>query len=371
VVGMYHDPEIGDIEATSYFRVGLPGSTTIPVNAVYDSLKLLMQDNNFSIGDTLSVITLHVHRLTQALKSREDGYLYNTSSFSFDPSAMGTIAYIHGRTSSDTVKIKLDDAFGSELFNLFKTKDDKVSAYDNFLNYFKGFVVTFDPSDNVILGFKTSGTLPAMRLYYHYTDYSTLNKTLDFNISSATNLQFNHFTIRNPVYNWPVRQKDKLSVSLTDNMSFVQGGTGILTRIEIPYLLNLLKLHENMQVLRAELILEPARNKYKSFRLPPKVSLYSTDRLNRFVYPIVDRISMSLLVGSLFIDNLYQEETSYTFDITDFISAKLAEQTDEIPALLLTITPDDFYKSPDRLVLGSQLHADNTVKLKIYYMNYE
>ncbi len=83
-----------------------------------------------------------------------------------------------------------------------------------------------------------------------------------------------------------------------------------------------------------------------------------------------DEISGEILSGNLVIDNLYQEETSYTFDVTSFITQEISIGRDNVPALLLTISPEDQNKYPSRLILGSQLHKDNTVKLKIYYMSY-
>ncbi len=78
----------------------------------------------------------------------------------------------------------------------------------------------------------------------------------------------------------------------------------------------------------------------------------------------------SALIGNLVIDDVYQEETSYTFDITSFIQTKITEATDDIPALLITVTPNDIYRTADRLILGSQTNSDSKVKLKVYYMNY-
>jgi len=266
--------------------------------------------------------------------------------------------------------MRLDDSFGQELFDLFMAKDEKILTIDNFLNYFKGLVVTFNESDNAILGFKVAESLPAMNLYYHYSDVVAVSQHMSFPINSSGILQFNHFNIDNPVVEWPANQKEKLYAQLTENKTYVQGGTGIATRFEIPHLRSLLELHENMQVLRAELVLEPARNTYKLFKLPEKISLYNTDRLNRIGSPIRDDISGDILNGNLVIDNLYQEETSYTFDVTSFISQEISAARDNVPALLLTITPEDLNKYPSRLILGSQLHEDNTVKLKIYYMSY-
>jgi hypothetical protein len=373
LTGMYHDPKIGDIRSTGYFRVGLPTSRTVPHGAVYDSIKLIMLDNNYSIGDTLVPFTLNVHRLSHhtVLKTRDDGYLYNTSSFSYNPEVLGTATFIPRPNRNDTINIPLDDAIGNEIFNFLVNKDDRISNLDNFYTYFPGLAITFDETDNAILGYSTTSALPTIRLYYHYFDFSTLNKYFDFAITSANTLQFNHVDIENPVEEWPAKQTGKLSSRLTHNLSYVQGCTGIVTRFEIPYLQKLREIHSHMQILHAEFILEPARDTYKSLQLPEKISLYSSDNLNRFGTALQIPISGGTLVGTLVIDDIFQEETSYSFDITDFISAKLTAETDDIPSLLLSITPDDMYKTTDRLILGSQVNSENKIKLKLYYMNYE
>jgi hypothetical protein len=126
-----------------------------------------------------------------------------------------------------------------------------------------------------------------------------------------------------------------------------------------------------MRVLRAEIIMEPLRNSYKTIALPDSISLYYSDRMNRFVLAIQDRITLATEVANLSIDNIFQEDTRYSIEVTDFIDNKLTEESDDTPALLLTITPSKLNRTFDRLILGSQLHADNKLKLKIYYMNYE
>jgi hypothetical protein len=141
--------------------------------------------------------------------------------------------------------------------------------------------------------------------------------------------------------------------------------------VEFPYLKELRAFYDNMNVLRAELIVEPARNTYKTINLPENVSLFETDKLNRFGNAIYDLNTSSILKGDLVIDEVYQEDTYYSFDITDFISSKLTEASDDVPALLITITPDEFYKKLDRVIFGSKKNPDNKVKLKLYYMNYE
>jgi hypothetical protein len=241
---------------------------------------------------------------------------------------------------------------------------------DNWLAYFKGLTIQSGTASNAIIGFSTSVSTPAMRLYYHYVDFTSISDHRDFAIFGYTVSQFNHFEVTNPLFPLPANQKDKVPVKNTDNQSYIQGGTGIVTRLEIPYLKNLLLLHENLRILKAELILEPVRNTYKTIQLPKRVGLYSSDKYNRFGSILLNVNTGSPLVGNLVIDEEYQEGTRYTFDATSFIQSKIAEATDEIPALLVTISPNEIYTTADRLVLGSQINSDSKVILKLYYMNY-
>jgi hypothetical protein len=372
VVGNYHDPEIGDISASSYFKLKLPGTRTVPSNAVYDSLVLIMVDNDYGIGDTLRPFTIHVHRVKQTIKLREDNYLYNTSKFTYFSEPLGSRTYNPrpNNPARDTISVRLNDDLGNDLIQLFLDKDERILQLDNWLSYFKGLTIQSDLSDEAIIGFKTSSSMPVMRLYYHYIDFTRISEFRDFQITDYTVNQFNHFEITNPLVNLPISQKDKLPARLTDKQSYIQAGTGIVTRLEIPYLKNLLALHQNMQILRAELILEPVRNTYKTIQLPAEIGLYQSDKYNRFGSSVMNTTTGSALVGTLKIDNEYQEGTSYTFDLTSFIQTKITEATDDIPALLITITPVDIYKIVDRLILGSQINSESKITLKIYYMNY-
>jgi hypothetical protein len=372
VVGKYNDPEIGVISASSYFKVNLPDTRNVPSTAVYDSLILIMVDNSYRIGDTLRPFTLHVHRVEQTIKVREDNYLYNTSRFNFSPVPLGSVTYRPrpNTPARDTLSVRLNDDLGNELLALFLDKDDRILQSDNWLNYFKGLTIQSDLSDQAIVGFKTSTAAPVMRLYYHYVDFTSISQYRDFPIFAYAVNQFNHFEITSPLVDLPNNQKDKMPVKYTNRQSYIQAGTGIITRLEIPYLKNLLTLHENMQILRAELIIEPVRNTYKTIDLPPRISLFQSDNFNRFGSPVLNMNTGSALVGNLVIDEVYQEETSYTFDITGFIQTKITEATDDIPALLITVTPNDIYRTADRLILGSQINSESKIKLKVYYMNY-
>ena len=374
LIGKQHDPEFGEITATSYFRINPPTSLSIPNNAVYDSLVLILLYNNYAVGDTNVPYTINVHRLQDKLKTRSDGYLYNTSSFAYFPELLGTVSLMPRPNTYDTLGIKLDDNLGNELFNLIMDEDQLVKESELFHNYFRGFALTYDDADNGIVGFNFptaavagsgSGYFPLMRLYYHYFDFTTLYKYVDFQVGSENRaVQFNQIGLSNPMVDFPDQQRDKLPAQESDNSTYIQAGTGIVTRLEIPFLKSLLALHENILIMKAEIQIEPVRDSYFTYPLPDNISVYSCDRINRFSSSFASD-------GSLTIDKIYQEETWYTFDVTDFVKAKLREESDEVPSLLVTVKPEGLYSTINRVLLGSQMNRDNGIKLKIYYINYQ
>ncbi len=384
VVGSYNDPEFGRISANGYFKVSLPSFKNLPNGVVFDSVKFFLVYNGYYTGDTLQNMTIKVHRLNDRIRAGESKYLYNTSTFSTYPDMLGTHMFKPRPHSNDTVWISMDSDFGMELFNLLKNKESQVEDNTNFQNYLKGFRLSGNNTDGAIIGYKypaNSNSVetndPTLRLYYHYTQYEYKNAHIDFPASTLDYSQFNQFLIDDEVVSFPERQAEKVPASQYEGKSFVMAGLGVITRFEIPYLKNLKSVHENIQIVDAFLQIEPVRNTYKKFRLPKEMCLYTSDDRNRILTPILNDRSTevsernTVQYANLRIDYMDQIETRYTFDVTSFLQAKLNDNSDETPSLLLTIPPDKLYKTVDRLVLGSQVNSTNKVTLKIYYMFYE
>ncbi|MFO7371153.1 MAG: DUF4270 family protein [Bacteroidales bacterium] len=380
VVGSYYDPEFGRISANGYFRVSLPANKNLPQGAVYDSVKLFLTYNDYYAGDTLQNMTINVHRLKDKIRADKYSYLYlyNKSTLGVYPEIMGSLTFQPRPLSNDTAWIGLSDDFGQELFNLLEGKEIQVEDNPNFLNYLKGFRLSGNNTDEAIIGFKyppeSSGsepaTSPSLRLYYHYTQFEYKDAYLDFNIGIFDESQFNQFLIDDEVVSFPEQQAVTIPASQYDGKSYVMAGLGVLTRFEIPYLKNLNSIHENVKIIDAVLQIEPARNTYKKFGLPKEMCLYTSDNRNRFInYIPNDRGNMQY--AKLTIDYVDQVETWYTFNVTGFLQMELNDNSDETPSLLLTIPPENLYKTVDRLVLGSQINSTNKVTLKVYYMFYE
>ncbi|MBN2481978.1 MAG: DUF4270 family protein, partial [Bacteroidales bacterium] len=332
--GKYRDSVFGNIYCRSFAAVKLPTVTAaIPKDAVFDSLHLILIYTGYSIGDTAKPHTIRVHRLEEKLDGGEGDNLYNTSSFAYDPIPYGEVVFKPRPSGQDSVKIRLPDAFGQELFDAFKNKSEIVSEQSVFENYLKGLVIDYDESNESVLAFHAADTIPFMRLFYHYTDLDVVRKKIGFLIYDR-NLQFNQITGTDIGFELPEGQRDKLSAQETGNTTYIQAGTGFFTRIEIPYLKNILELSSNLEVLKAELILEPLSNSYTRKSLPLEISAYETDNGNNFVTPLTDKFGQ-IQIANLTIDDIFFEDTRYRFDVKDFIKAKLIEQTDDVPSLLV------------------------------------
>lgn len=386
VVGSFTDENFGTLNASSFFRVELPARSSTGFNidedAEFDSLRLYLIYNKYFEGDTTQPFKIEVYRLKSELEPGNDGFFYNNDSIPAFPEPIGTKTFLPSPNSGDTVWITLDPEIGADLFRKMKENSNEVMEADLFFEFFKGFMIRGNLNNKCMIGFSypasaSSNALTAMRLHYHYFDLNTINKTLNFNAQAITGfgfslirLQFNRFTLTNPKVQFPVSQREKLPVSLTGNRSFVMSGMGIVTRLEIPYLKELFYVGNNIRILNAQLELEPVSGTYTEDDLPRQISLHETDNINRWGLPVFDRSgSGEAAVASLVTDFLYQEKTKYTFDITGFITSRLMMQSDVIPALILHVSADDFYRTGKRLVLGSQHHSQNKVKLKLYYIN--
>jgi hypothetical protein len=360
VVGNLNDEELGTINAGSFFRVNLPskvsssGNNTYQIDndAVFDSIKLYIIYNKFYQGDTTLPFSINLHRLKDVLKPNSSGFFYNNDSIAAFAELLGSSTFYPSPNSGDTVWITIDRALGEYIFEQMKENENVLVENDLFQHFFKGFMLRGDGTNNALIGFGfpggSTGTIyPGMRIFYHYFEYSTINRKFDF-LAQATEeldariirLQFNRFVLSNPKVTFPALQKNKLPVSFTNNRSYVLAGLGIVTRIEIPYLKNLFYIDENIRILDAKIELEPISGTYSEETLPREISLHSTDNSNIWGELQYNKSGTSS-IADLNIDMLYQEDTKYTFDITGFAISSLLSQTNVIPALMLHISQED------------------------------
>ncbi|MBS1562877.1 MAG: hypothetical protein JST39_00755, partial [Bacteroidetes bacterium] len=379
MLGIAQDPYFGKTTATSFLSMA-PSTSAIPdvlFNAAYDSIVVLMKGNKTWYGDTTTVPTFKFRQLTQEIALPDAQYaFYNSSSFPFNPTPLGSRTMNIRPSNGDSVKIKLDDSngFGANLFGMIRRKSDTLKNNTTFSRVFKGFQLSAENA-NVIYGFKDSITL---RLYYHQTDNFYENKSFDFTLNN-NNFQWNNIAYDRsgtPLTQLSAASRE-VSSTKTNNIGYMQSASGVYLKITFPYLRSLLGRSDYIKIISAQLTLKPIPGSYGyngRFRMPPQLVASTTDAVNEPGGNLTSNASGTTTTetGNLFIDYQNYSNTAYTYDVTSYLIAQLALTNNYQGNGLLMIPPSGSRNSNlDRLVIGDSKYPDVNARvgLKIYYVS--
>ncbi len=369
--GRYQDNEFGKISCTTYFNFNYQNFSTIDEDAEYDSAALVLTYSGFSLGDTTSLLKLNVHRVTEDIKPFSNNYLYNNSSFDYQAEPSGSIGFYPAPNSVDsTISIPLN-VLGEEIFNLIKNKEEEVSSSDWFLSYLKGFAITTGDQGNSIIGFTADESHIVLKIYYHENTALPLNRkdlpSISIGMGQSTYM-FNslvHDFTDSPLAG--IREvNNEIPSAESGNKAYLQGVTGLLPKLRFPSVQNVL-MEKRWKILKAELIFKPVRNTYRKSTLPERLYLYETDRLNR-MNTILKDSNGDAIVSTLVVDEIFNEETYYTIDITPYILEELSDRYfDYNHGLLVGLSQNDLRSSLGRVILEN---GNPRIKLKIYFLSY-
>lgn len=376
LIGNYTDPIYGKVKSESYFQL-LPNtfklnnnnSDSETPNYVYDSIAMILRYDKYYYGDTTSVQTINIHKLTQKVKPNlDDNSFYNNSTLTYDATSIGTKSFHPKPKESDSLNITLNNSFGIQLFQ--KLKNNQITNNDEFIDFLKGIVIkpTTTASSNVI-GFKTTSVL---RLYYSVNTNTNEEDALfkDFEISDLTK-QFNNISVDRTgtiLQNLP-SATNKLSSELTNNSGFIQSGTGIACRIDFPHIKELKYISENGLIVDAELSIKPIRNSYsKLFPLKDSLMVYVCDNLNRISRKLTKEDGSDIFAIINNNNDEFNENTNYKINIGTFLYHEMLKTTSAKSSLIITLP--NINKGVNRIVLGDQNNIENKMKLKIYYISY-
>ena len=374
-LGYHYDTVFGVVKAGAFAQIDLPSTNpllNVTETLVFDSLQLLMIPSGGFYGDSSKLMKINVYRLNQNIK-RDDGtdYYYNTSKFTYDPVAIGQqVVSLYGKTGTP-VSIKLSDALGQELLAKFKSNDFDINTQENFINYFKGIYITTDSTvTNSLAYFSNSADSVFMRLNYHQNGITPVAKTLDFKYETAK--QFNNIGFRytNPNFSAFINNKIQVIPSTSSgNQSFLNSNMSASIKISFPTLLSLKELHPYIKVVKAILVINPDVKSYSyPYSLPKTLNLYGTDQSNELLSGIYDVNTGSYLqTGNLVIDNLYNENTYYSYDITKFINTKIGEGEASTSALFLHSSVTNTEGALERLIVNDQ-NNNKAIQLKLYVL---
>ncbi|HNW50619.1 MAG TPA: DUF4270 family protein [Prolixibacteraceae bacterium] len=385
----------------SYFRLDPTASFEITnESTVYDSACFILYLDGYHFGDTTQVCDLAIHQLTEEMAVNEDDdYIYNITNFSCETAPLATFhvdlsvdRHDEFKNEPDSVVIRIpDDVLGKKLFDYVLNEDTILDDKDLFTHQYKGFVIKpSNDKNSVVVGFSSavdSTVTPKIRVYYHdntpdddlHFDYSLEN----FKDYTGSYYKAGSSDSRCYLSNYMVNDYSKsafkdiqpgeseLSSRKTGNVSILQAGIELRTKIEIPNIDYLYSLGTTGSIIKALLIFEPIEGSFsKKSDLPSSLQMYLVNEDND-TYGMLSYVSSSdIATAQLNYNETFKNESYYSFDITRFIRDEYMSTADPKYSLQLVLPQTSVHSNVNQLLIGDHLNNNNQMKLKIYMSSF-
>lgn len=390
LVGSNYNAFSGYKKSNSFLTMKFDGSID-NTKFIYDSLCMILSYDKYYSGDTTVTQKIGVYQLQEVMELN-NGYLYTTSQFKYNPVPLGTVSYKPRPNSKEQLSIRLSDKLGNRIAQMIKLKRDTITSQDLFMKYFmNGIILKSEENVNgAMMGFRTSAassdskstnkntTIPEIRLYYHLSPNPDELKDLYYKFSFVTDgIYFNQVSedTKNSLISGIESSKNELSTKLTNNQSIAQSGSVIFTKIKIPYLDNLTKSYSNPAVVGALLKLYPVKGTYaKATELPDSLYIYKADKKNSLLGQVTlpgqtDKYVLATLARDQFrqIKPDDKDRVYYEVDISAFIEAELQEQLETTNSLFIGYGSTKSKKTAEHVILGGVNSGKYSPALSVFY----
>lgn len=375
-VGDMDDPIFGKSKAQIYAQVSL--SQLLPdleAAAKIDSIVLVLPYDSSSVYGFLNQdYGLSVHRLTEDMD--EDISYYSNDSFQSDPTPLGSVQfrpkldsvtiYDYPTTGRDTLKvppqlrIPLPISFAQELVRLDTAFYRSDSA---FISYFKGIHIKPTIVTNGMLSFRLLDSRAGIFLYYERADTLKRQFKFEFNPFRARSVQIEHD------YKGELVERYVNSTQLGDSLVFVQGLSGLTTKLEIPHIKNLKNLVINKAELEVRVADLPGDN-LGVFKPVPQLLLLAPDNDGDLV--TIDDIAILLPQGLTILRQAYGgvpaagkpgEPMVYKMNISTHVQGMI----DGLRENVLYLTVFNRNQNASRVPLYGAKHPQYSIKLKVAF----
>ncbi|WP_257666973.1 DUF4270 domain-containing protein [Parapedobacter tibetensis] len=389
LVGNLADSELGALSVSSYFRLGISALTlsSLPDDAVYDSLSLRLHYSGYYYGDTTTQQKLGLYRLAEDLELTEipialeddempifvqGATLWSDRQFAHDRTPLGEVSFRPRPTSTDdTVKIRVDDALGNALFTMAKNNDVRLTNAEDFVNFLKGFMLVSQGSGGCITGFRDSVLLNLHYSYERQTDGLRVEDTLKFALNERA-YQYNQVetdrtgsSLESLSY-----ENNEIPAGATGQKTYVLGTSGLVARLRFPHARAFMN-HANIAVSKAQMVIETVQSTYQLHPPPSALNIMVANKYGTPTAYFPASYGSGTQMASFQPASLSggAGKGKYVFDLTQYVSDMRNDTASEEESLLLTIPVSTLMNTVDRLVIASDGDRP-AIKLHILYTKF-
>lgn len=369
--GGYSDPSYtGVTYCEAYASVRLVNSNVDYSGTTVDSAKLYMY-YSLAYGDTLSSQDVSVHEITTQLDASVP-YRTNSNFVTYSAASIGEKTGFQARPyTNHSLDIPLTNAFGTNLLAIANNKNNT-----DFQNLFYGIMIK--PKNNsvgsVISADYTTSDLARTRMIVYFKR-GTIRDSATFSISNFPS-SFNRVIDDRSGTNIAslVSNGDRIEEALTGNRCYIQSGTGIVTKVEMPYLKNLSTVDGNSVIINKAVLVAPIdlASNYEKYRQVNYLRLLQMNTDNTYKYAANG--SLAYIQGSGYPQTgtnysvlgtaLDITDTTYRIDITSYVQSLLSNHLDNNGFIFMPVY-NSFMTS--RTVLYGANATDRKMRLEIYY----
>ncbi len=374
----------------SYFRLDPSGSQFFDETSFFDSACFILNLDGYNAGDTTKLCQFEIYRLTEEIDvDQETEMIYNTRQFKHEDQPLATFSIDLSDEDLDSVCIRLSDSFGKTLYDMAYNEDENsegnviLDDSEAFKKIYKGFVIK-PHRDNIssVVGFVAdpdSAFCPRIRIYYHdnsLDDDMSFGFFLEKNTESASNSN-NYYSsnyIKNDYSEFLINDfptdEGRTPSGQTNNLTFLQAGTNLRTRIEIPHINELYHLGIG-SIIKAEICFRPVDKSFENrVDLPDSLEIYVVDDKNRSFGQLFKVGTSKKTYSELHYNKEFKHDTYYSFDISQYLVDEYMDRGDPKYSLLLSLPQRTINNNVTQLILGDQKHPTNDLTLKVYISTY-
>jgi hypothetical protein len=380
--------------AEGYFRIAPPAIPTFHESAEFDSANFILYLDGYRYGDTTRVARYNIYYLDEDMRyNRDTRSIYQNTRFKSKSEIFASFS-INLDDNHDSILVKIPQDEARKYYDMVYNESSLITSADSFKNEFKGFVI--QPADmdvSFVAGFVVnpdSAWKPKIRVYYHdnQLDNNFKNKKLSFDYPLLSKEDSCKYYVSSYIKNnfegtsfeGLVPGETSLPSANTGEITMIQSGINIRTKIDIPYIDNLYDLGYG-SIIKAELIFEPIDDLYNDlFKLPQSFTMFLLDKRNRqqssTPLPIIDTENTTS-IAYLYQNSVFANQAVYKFDVTRYVKDEYDSKAVSSYKLALSIPASAFSTSSfkmdrtinnsvDRVYIGSPNNKQSRMKLKVY-----